>query len=157
MALQTCLMWLMMHIWQRLSFPLLHKHTCLTPLLQTAHAGCVCFWYGRPPTALQLLLMHRAHQLTANGLKQSTLCHAILLRIIYNSFSHVTLQAVFASGGEDHLVVIWSLDRAQAAAGGASSSKSVSRDAPSEVLFKHVGHRAGVSWHRLQAPCYTPS
>jgi WD40 repeat protein len=59
------------------------------------------------------------------------------------------LQGVFASGGEDHLVVVWSLERAGAAAAAAAaaagSSKAGKDPTPPEVLFKHVGHRAGVS------------
>jgi hypothetical protein len=69
----------------------------------------------------------------------------------------IRLQGVLASGGEDHLVVVWNLERSAAAAAeaaaaaGAGSSKtgsskagSSSKDTPPEVLFKHVGHRAGV-------------
>eukprot|EP00879_Flechtneria_rotunda_P023159 GHRR01024485.1.p1 GENE.GHRR01024485.1~~GHRR01024485.1.p1 ORF type:complete len:209 (+),score=74.26 GHRR01024485.1:1872-2498(+) len=74
---------------------------------------------------------------------------------------HPTEKGILASGGEDHLVVVWSLGRATAgavAAGPRSSSKggssnkgsdSSSREAPPEVLFKHVGHRAGVNKHKL--------
>jgi hypothetical protein len=57
------------------------------------------------------------------------------------------VQGVLASGGEDHLVVVWSLERAGAAAAAAAAAGSkAGKDAtPPEVLFKHVGHRAGVS------------
>jgi hypothetical protein len=66
-------------------------------------------------------------------------------------------QGVLASGGEDHLVVLWSLDRTRPGAGaapegGAGGSSSSGRGAktapPPEVIFKHVGHRNGVRGHR---------
>lgn len=73
---------------------------------------------------------------------------------------------MLASGGEDHLVVVWNLERSAAAAAeaaaaagagaGAGSSKaggskagSSSKETPPEVLFKHVGHRAGVRTFKL--------
>ncbi|WIA34025.1 hypothetical protein OEZ86_012406 [Tetradesmus obliquus] len=59
---------------------------------------------------------------------------------------HPSERGVFASGGEDHLVVVWSLERAGAAAAAAAaagSSKAGKDATPPEVLFKHVGHRAG--------------
>jgi hypothetical protein len=62
---------------------------------------------------------------------------------------------VLASGGEDNLVAVWSLDRAHQAAGGSSTrgnaasragpSNVAGREAPPELLFKHVGHKGGVS------------
>eukprot|EP00879_Flechtneria_rotunda_P026840 GHRR01028676.1.p1 GENE.GHRR01028676.1~~GHRR01028676.1.p1 ORF type:complete len:453 (+),score=155.57 GHRR01028676.1:832-2190(+) len=78
---------------------------------------------------------------------------------------HPTEKGILASGGEDHLVVVWSLGRATAgavAAGPRSSSKggssnkgsdSSSREAPPEVLFKHVGHRAGKVVDFQWCPC----
>jgi WD40 repeat protein len=79
---------------------------------------------------------------------------------------------VMASGGEDHLVVVWSLERGGRGAppaapaappaggggggggrgrgggarGGGSGGGGAAADAPPpEVVFKHVGHRGGVS------------
>lgn len=68
-------------------------------------------------------------------------------------------QGVLASGGEDNLVAVWSLDRAQqaaaAAAGGGSTRAAANgpakaggssmKEAPPELMFKHVGHKGGVS------------
>lgn len=91
-------------------------------------------------------------------------------------------QGVLASGGEDNLVAVWSLDRAPqqtaaAAAGAATTSSraaaaaahgsnraggsggaaggssSSSREPPPELMFKHVGHKGGVSCCKL---CWTP-
>lgn len=72
---------------------------------------------------------------------------------------HASAPGVLASGGEDNLVAVWSLDRAagataaaaagssRAAANGSSSkagsSSGSSKEAPPELLFKHVGHKGG--------------
>jgi hypothetical protein len=60
------------------------------------------------------------------------------------------VQGVLASGGEDNLVAVWSLDRAGGGAGSGRSGRSTGvsvggKEAPPELLFKHVGHKGGVS------------
>ena len=57
------------------------------------------------------------------------------------------MQGVLASGGEDHLVVVWDLNRTKGSAlseGAPGSSNKGKQVVPPEVMFKHVGHRQGV-------------
>jgi len=59
---------------------------------------------------------------------------------------HPTAQGVLASGGEDHLVVVWDLNRNKGSAlseGAPGSSNKGKQVVPPEVMFKHVGHRQG--------------
>jgi hypothetical protein len=60
----------------------------------------------------------------------------------------LAVQGVLASGGEDHLVVVWDLNRTKGSAlseGAPGSSNKGKLVVPPEVMFKHVGHRQGVS------------
>ncbi|KIY91880.1 wd-repeat protein [Monoraphidium neglectum] len=82
---------------------------------------------------------------------------------------HPSEKTVLASGGDDHLVLVWDLSRssirddtttpaksgsesgAAKAEGAAGGSKGAKGAPPPELLFKHVGHRQGV---RALRPVY---
>lgn len=63
-------------------------------------------------------------------------------------------SGVFASGGEDHLIAVWDLER-RGDIGGEGEAQPEPKRArtaiPPQLMFQHAGHRSQVIYHTQSA------